>query len=114
MAVNERGPRLMLGSTSKSTVMVYNGYKYVKNRTRQFAVYWRCHRHECRVTCSTQRYDEAADNPNITIKTEPRQHRHQEDTTKINTDLFRQDAIRRAREDTTRGVYATYTVKNLL
>ena len=114
MAVNERGPRLILGSISKRKVLVYNGFKYVKNKTRQFVVYWRCHRHECGVTCATLRYDERADNPNIIMKTEPRQHRHTEDTTAINTDIFRQDAIRRAREDTTRGVYATYTVCNML
>lgn len=38
----------------KDTVLVYNGYRYHKNKSTQVQFYWRCWRKECKGTMLTQ------------------------------------------------------------
>ena len=109
MAQGVRGPRLAPGSTRNSRVLLYNEYKYLKNRRRNDTVYWRCHRKECRVTLSTFGFDAEADDPPIRIKVEPaRAHDHREDTTLINRDTFKSEAVRSVAADSGRQVSACY------
>ena len=102
-------PRLVRGSTLNSRVLLYNDFKYLKNRRREDTVYWRCHRKECRVTMTTYGYQEDVDDPPIRIKVQPaRAHSHREDTTLINKDNFRSEAVRSVADDSGRQVRDCY------
>ena len=118
MAQGGGAPCRALGSRNKSRLLLYNDFKYMylTNKKRGGTVYWRCHREECRVTLSTYGYQEDADNPPVRIKVEPaRAHDHTEDTTLINKDKFKTDALRFVGEDSGRQVGAAYqaTLKNI-
>ena len=67
-------------------VLIHNGYKYQKNRTRPRAIYWRCWRKECRTNLQTNLIDLEDQNPNIVILQEG-QHIHEKDDIVIDRDI---------------------------
>ena len=59
-------------------VLLYNGYKYQKNRERTSAIYWRCWRKECRANLQTNLFGLEDQNPDIRILQES-PHNHEDD-----------------------------------
>lgn len=49
-------------------VLIHDGYKYQKNRTRGEAIHWRCWREACRAPLQTNLFDVEANAPNILIR----------------------------------------------
>ena len=66
-------------------ILLYNGFKYQKNRLRTRAIYWRCWRKECRANLQTNVFDLDNRNPNIQILQES-SHTHEEDDLVIGHD----------------------------
>jgi len=81
-------------------VLLYNGFKYQKNRLRTHAIYWRCWRKECRANLQTNVFDLDDRNPNIQILQES-SHAHEEDDLVIEHDRVRNTLRNNIRQDRT-------------
>ena len=97
------------GATRGSKVLVHYNYKYIRNRRKKEVLYWRCHRSNCKVTLSTELFDESLEHPPVTVRTQPAPHYHPEDTSQINKEAFRNRAIKKIKEDTGRTALSAYT-----
>jgi len=78
-------------------VLIYNGFKYQKNRERLHAIYWRCWRQECRANLQTNVFNLDDRAANIIILQEG-PHTHEEDDSVIGLDQTLEslrDAIQR-------------------
>lgn len=51
----------------KGTVLVYNGYRYHKNKSTKIKIYWRCWRKECKGTLTTSLFDTTLERPDIEV-----------------------------------------------
>ncbi|VDI23839.1 Hypothetical predicted protein [Mytilus galloprovincialis] len=61
-------------------VLIYNGFKYQKNRQRIHAIYWRCWRQECRANLQNNIFNLDDQAHNITILQEGPIHTKKNDT----------------------------------
>ncbi|VDI25242.1 Hypothetical predicted protein [Mytilus galloprovincialis] len=63
-------------------VLIFDGYKYQKNRQRNESIYWRCWRIECRANLKTNIFD--INDPQAIIRIfEHNEHTHESDDTSI-------------------------------
>ncbi|CAG2207603.1 unnamed protein product [Mytilus edulis] len=82
--ISKMAARVIAGNRG-GKVLIYNGFKYQKNRQRIHAIYWRCWRQECRANLQTNIFNLDDQAPNITILQEG-PHTHEEDDTVIGVD----------------------------
>ena len=106
MADNQ--PYLTSGSTKKSKSLIYQGYKYLKNKKKGDTTYWRCARLGCKVPMSTNSWPNAQANPHIIVKHEPRAHLHIPDGDLVRQDKFKADLRSSQVEDPSRSTHASY------
>ena len=107
--VHDSHTYITAGARRGSHILVHYNYKYIMNRKKKEVLYWRCHRTNCRVTMSTEVYDDTLEHPPITVRNEPVAHYHPEDTSQINQEDFRNRAIKKIKEDTGRTALSAYT-----
>ena len=108
-ALHDPDTYLTTGARRGSQVLVHYSYKYLRNRRKKDVLYWRCHRPNCRVTMSTQLYDETVEHPVITVKNQPAPHFHPEDTSLIHRESFKNRAVKKITEDPGRTAINAYT-----
>lgn len=58
---------LQRGLDGRGFVLVYNGFRYHRNRINKASIKWRCWRMDCRATALTNLFDITSANPNIIV-----------------------------------------------
>jgi len=52
----------------RGKVLIYDGFRYQKNRATGEKIHWRCWRKGCRAKLNTNLFDVAEDSPDITVQ----------------------------------------------
>ena len=82
-------PRIVAGSRKGSKVLIYNGYKYQRNKCKTASTFWRCWRKDCGSFIRTNNFDANDPNVNITVENVA-YHGHDEDNEYIKRDQFKE------------------------
>lgn len=57
----------LMQGIKKGKVLIFDGYRYQKNRTTLGKIHWRCWRRECRAKLNTDFFDVNDHSPDITV-----------------------------------------------
>ena len=98
---------LVEGVKTGSKVLVHNGHKYQKNKTRNEKIFWRCWRKDCRAPIQTNIFDFNAHNPAIAIQNEG-QHNHPPVSNIINSTAVKYLVINEIKRYVTKPVKRVY------
>lgn len=88
-------------------ILIYNGYRYNKNKQKGGKIYWRCCRKTCKAYLQTASFDIDEDNPDIHIL-RAQQHKHADDKRIITSSSLTQRMIDKILDDPTRPIKQIY------
>lgn len=88
-------------------ILIYEGYRYNKNKQKGGKIYWRCCRKTCKAYLQTASFDIDEDNPDIRVLS-AQQHNHADDTRVITSSSLTQRMIDEVLADPTRPIKRIY------
>lgn len=88
-------------------ILIYEGYRYNKNKQKGAKIYWRCCRKTCKAYLQTALFDIDEDNPDIRVLS-ALQHNHADDTRVITSSSLTQRMIDEVMADPTRSIKGIY------
>ena len=86
------------------SVLIFQGYRYQKNRQNNHKIYWRCWRKDCSVFVQTSRGED------LTILLQPPPHNHAEEDDLIRTSASKQALVDAVRMDPSAPVKRVYNM----
>ncbi|KAJ8025697.1 hypothetical protein HOLleu_33323 [Holothuria leucospilota] len=102
-------PTLMEGLKTGGKILVYDGYRYHKNKTANNKIYWRCAHLECRAPIHTDHIDFNNINARVRIQGERfPQHNHERDGDLISKTLFTQRVFETITNDPSMPIRRAY------
>lgn len=88
-------------------ILIYEGYRYNKNKQKGGKIYWRCCRKTCKAYLQTASFDIDEDDPDIRVLS-AQQHSHADDTRVITSSSLTQRMIDEVLADPTRPIKRIY------
>lgn len=88
-------------------ILIYEGYRYNKNKQKGGKIYWRCCRKTCKAYLQTASFDIDEDDPDIRVLS-AQQHNHADDTRVITSSSLTQRMIDEVLADPTRPIKRIY------
>lgn len=88
-------------------ILIYNGYRYNKNKQKGGKIYWCCCRKTCNAYLQTASFDINKDIPEIHIL-RGQQHKHADDKQVITSSSLTRRMIDRILDDRTRSIKQIY------
>lgn len=88
-------------------ILIYEGYRYNKNKQKGGKIYWRCCRKTCKAYLQTASFDIDEDDPDIRVLS-AQPHSHADDTRVITSSSLTQRMIDEVLADPTRPIKRIY------
>ena len=108
MAAEQQDAPYLQNGLRGGRILVVEGYRFQRNKTRGNKIFWRCSRRECRVFIQTNLFDVAAEAPVIHLRNAVPAHNHAPDTDLIQESVFRDRCRAVITEDPTLAVKRVY------
>lgn len=89
-------------------ILIFNGYRYQKNKEKCGKIYWHCWCKTCNVFLQTVPFDIDEDDVNIQVLNEPQQHNHADDTDVITSSSLKQKMMEKIQADPSKPVKRVY------
>ena len=81
---------IALGNRKGGRVLVFNDFRYHKNRTTKRYIHWRCWRQSCNSMLTTNFFDVTAENVDIRV------YKHDSHNHAVDSDMIQQEQLRHA------------------
>ena len=79
--------------------LIFEDYRYLRNKTRADKIYWRCANRACGVYLTTNAFDVDSEEPEIVIHHRPGQHRHAAEAELVATTALIEQMLREVAAD---------------